>query len=206
MYRQKRDGVQGLINIFDDRWEWTSAFGGAVSTDINEVAPQIQNTVANENYAEMALDLGTQQRSLTARNRFAAGVVLINSQIGPDIYHYEVSGKATCEANVVNGLMLTPFVAFYDGTLVSNESIKTNVTQKFRILPSEGTSNIANAECSVNTSIMLNMESPNKETGYFIFGWLIANTNNTDAIICRPNLDMNVKKYVADLKTFDPSR
>ena len=43
------------------------------------------------------------------------------------------------------------------------------------------------------------------ETGALIFGWEIGNHQGSDLGVAF-NLQMSVKKYVADLKTKDPSR
>lgn len=56
---------------------------------------------------------------------------------------------------------------------------------------------------SVNMAMILEFSESQKNTGNLIFGWAI---DSIAALNVRIGASLSIKKYVADLNTFDPTR
>lgn len=204
MYRFKRNAVQARLLMAKTAWNFTGNLADVDTLEINEISPQLENTTALTDNAELQM---TTTVALTAvSNRHAAFGVPIQIDQREDIYHYEVAGKAIVRVlSGSSGVSLVPFLSRHTAALVSNNAAVTNTTSQYKLLPSNSISNDGVVETSVEVAAMLEFDESDQNTGNLIFGYILQNAGSADRTV-RISMNMSIKKYTEDLNTFDPTR
>lgn len=198
MYIFKRGGVQGLFRPADEPWNY-SATGSAVSFDqFDEISPQIESTTAVTENAE--LDLETDSVTFPNGESIAWGVPMAVNHLEKN-YHYQVQGACVIRGGDGKAVGAVPFVSYHTAALVANNTIVTNAVNNFKVLPHFAYANDGCISASCETSVILQFDEDDFETGNLIFGWMVSNsTGAASAVFTKANLSAN--KYVGDLTTF----
>lgn len=202
MYSFKRNAVQPIMSMAKARWNWSGNGTTQGQISYNSVAPQVETTVSAIDEAQMLVTTGALTLSTNQRLAFGVPMAVDHKQRK---YHYEVSGVAVGRKTTgTHGHSLLPFVSYHRSPLTADETQAVNNTTLYRKIPIlTALAMNQNIAATVNHSVMLDFDEADWQVGNVVFGWMLETQPTWEGVL---DLEISVKKYVANIPTYDPHK